>query len=498
MDITCCDMEVAVIARNILLLTLILDDSNGESNRDNWNIYYHLYLDQACHTRLRSQAKKLHGLSSSMKAWRASEYSKLIRFCDQGTLRRVGEVWNFYFFESGKDRQANLETAIKTAIQRRNEITAGMGKSNLSARRSVDPVNTASLEDLSELHTHFWEYGRLELDEVKLSQAVYANPMFVPPNTATSLHWGTDPLLGFHLSAAYCPLTDGSPPSRQGGRKTSLPHVVEFVHTEFATWSNSFRDRAIGKLTLRFFTGEALAFSHALQHRSATGGFGHAGSAPYTFTVIDTSNLIDHAGALNLLTATSPLLAEDTAASLYTEILVRQTESHQELADSLLFGHLPTISLLLGLFPADYWTNTSPVSIFDEFINGYCRPVTWKRSPHPQPHPPRPLSRVQPLRMDEDSLTEVLFQELFVYMHLFGVFSVDTLRKEVYNPGASSDAQDSLLAWKDLPSTVSVTLKVLRENVAIFIDEDSTNVGTVPVLCSLENSRTSTMRPWLN
>jgi hypothetical protein len=82
--------------------------------------------------------------------------------------------------------------------------------------------------------------------------------------------------------------------------------------------------------------------------------FGPEGSAPTSFTIIDTSNLIAHIGALNLLVAISPLLAGDVSASLYTEILVKRGESHQELIDNLLCGHLLTISLLLDLFLVDY------------------------------------------------------------------------------------------------------------------------------------------------
>jgi hypothetical protein len=50
-------------------------------------------LNQACHGRLLQQAKKLHALAQSLEAWRASEYAKLVRFCDKGTLTRVAEVW---------------------------------------------------------------------------------------------------------------------------------------------------------------------------------------------------------------------------------------------------------------------------------------------------------------------------------------------------------------------------------------------------------------------
>jgi hypothetical protein len=79
-------------ARNILRLSLIVDDSEAKKNDEKWYIYYHLYLDKACQDRLRLQAKKLYGLCCSMEAWRESKYGKLVRFCNYGTLMRVGEV----------------------------------------------------------------------------------------------------------------------------------------------------------------------------------------------------------------------------------------------------------------------------------------------------------------------------------------------------------------------------------------------------------------------
>lgn len=43
-----------------------------------------------------------------------------------------------------------------------------------------------------------------------------------------------------------------------------------------------------------------------------------SGGAPTSFTVIDTSNLIDYIGALNLLVASIPLLENNYVSSLYT------------------------------------------------------------------------------------------------------------------------------------------------------------------------------------
>jgi hypothetical protein len=77
-------------------------------------------------------------------------------------------------------------------------------------------------------------------------------------------------------------------------------------------------------------------------------------TAPLKFNVIDTSNLGDHVGVLNLLSATSPLLRSDVSSTLYTESLVRREKDHRAYVDSLLCGDFATMSLLLELSPIEY------------------------------------------------------------------------------------------------------------------------------------------------
>ncbi|KAK4184070.1 hypothetical protein QBC35DRAFT_68903 [Podospora australis] len=95
LDFTLCDMEVAIIARNIILFTLIIDDAAGNHHDANWTIFYHQYLSAKDHARLVAQAKKLHGFAASWNSWQTSQYGKLIRYCDRTTLTKVDEVWQF-------------------------------------------------------------------------------------------------------------------------------------------------------------------------------------------------------------------------------------------------------------------------------------------------------------------------------------------------------------------------------------------------------------------
>jgi hypothetical protein len=135
---------------------------------------------------------------------------------------------------------------------------------------------------------------------------------------------------------------------------------------------------------------DALAFCYVLQHQRVNRGsetayfyrdrchyeplildsedYSLEGSAPTVFDVIDTSNLLDHLGALNILAACAPLLAPGSNSAISTEILVSRDENVETYAKSLLCGDLSTVSLLFALKPVQYWTNTTTFSTYDESL----------------------------------------------------------------------------------------------------------------------------------
>ena len=418
LDITGCDIEKAIIglfifspsclmtyvkARNILLLSLMIDDIDGTKDVLNWNLYYHFRIDKVSLELLRTQAQKLHSLSASLRTWHESKYGKLTKVCDHGSLEKVREMWGFYGIERKGKELSSFKEHHEACIWKSNQHKARLGIGiNLTGFRSSSPAHLHSIDNLDALHKHYWEYGSTDLDQSTLSLAVHANPMFMSLDDNVVLHYGTDPLLGFHLATAYAPLTPTSPLFRSSPGLTPLENVVEAAKTEFHSWATSFRKHA-HSITLRFFVGDALAFSHALQHRSSAEpstpahwyrdrfhfeplildgeDYAVGGACPLAFAIIDTSNLIDHVGALNLLVATAPLLANDISATLYTEKLVRSDSTYTSLFDNLLCGHLPTVSMLLGLTPVDFLTNTSALSSGDEvLLDAATRPLSEKSS----------------------------------------------------------------------------------------------------------------------
>ncbi|KAL2018682.1 hypothetical protein VTK56DRAFT_517 [Thermocarpiscus australiensis] len=142
MDITCCDMDSAVIARNVLLITLIPDDTDGKQNANNWGVYYHSYLNSVCHKLLYEQAQKLHGQVASLEDWRSSKHGKVIRFCNRGTLARAAEVWAFYVSMASEEKRGWLTAKLEAAVEARKRTTSD-GDFTLTSPGSASPAAIA-------------------------------------------------------------------------------------------------------------------------------------------------------------------------------------------------------------------------------------------------------------------------------------------------------------------------------------------------------------------
>ncbi|KAI0424858.1 hypothetical protein F5Y09DRAFT_353008 [Xylaria sp. FL1042] len=382
MDITCCDNQKAVIARNILLLTLLID-GNDSSDDLIWNLYYHLNIDNKSLELLRSQAQKLHDLSTSRDVWQHGKYGSRLRFCDTATLEDVRAMWALYAIErkgvKAKKFKLRFDSILREVNKKEEEDAI------ITSYRAMIPALQGSMFDVSDLHFHYyWKHGSLELDANTRASAKFPNPMFMTLEDEAIVHYGIDPLMGFHLTLACSSLEAQNPLSQTLYRLSGPKRIINPAKAEFNDWAASYRKQN-NSITLRFSTADASTLAHTMQQRSS-GGARTSGmyrqqydtrpllldspdyvydKVPLTFDVIDTSNLCDHFGSLVLFEATAPLLRNSLAAVLYVEVLNRDPKN---MLNDLLCGHVPTISSILGLSPTDYWTNTSHVSAFDEEV----------------------------------------------------------------------------------------------------------------------------------
>jgi hypothetical protein len=588
-------------ARNILLLTLALDDTDGGRDPLMWNISYHLYLDKESMKLLNDQATKLYEMATTTQSWTNGKYGQQFRFCDEGTLSKVRNIWYTYRIGSFKGKEREQHTKRSTAAMQRatssREYRTNGANLSLNGIRAAAPAGICAVQDAPELARHYWQHGSTDKDGLYLRKPENINPTFV--TDTSTLHYGTDPLLGFHLATAYAPLTKGSP--LPGGDNTRFK-LVEVARQEFRAWMASFRQYPRQQLTMRFSASDAVAFSYSLQQRRLTmtsspagfyrdsyhskplvldsGDYLESGGAPTSFTVIDTSNLIDHIGALNLLVASSPLLENTPMSSLYTQSLVKSQETQTAYIDSLLCGHFPTISTLLGLIPVEYWTNISSTSMMDDLMldSGFGSAdnkqmhirLTWKQPISRQTsHSLAPgrlhfeevgLARIlhevylnmfqnedmhklfagmnqhtvnnnSLLRCNRKSFalflrfvhsrvicdwTKVMdrllafiekdstllmslnyIQELYLYLHLYNVHSVDTFVSTFARTSTSLSAV-GLKSWKNIPPILSVTIEVPREKLRVITGTNPLEVGSPILHCVVQSSPNSPCGRWQN
>ncbi|KAF5868777.1 putative mynd finger family protein [Botrytis fragariae] len=335
-EFMCCDSESAILARNILLFSLVIDN---EPYASIWNIFYHFYITNTDNAVLQKQICKLLQQSANLEVWSSSNYGASICFMNQDTLDQVREMWSQYLevanLRSDSKERDHFETKFKA------EVKSTMREQYVTKR-------DIGIQDVC---------GRKQ----------YASALRSAGNVF-AISSSSDPLLGFRLASAF----DDSNFSQE----ELTENVVRLAKTQFQEWCTSFRERVREKgIAVRLYCGDALRFSYALQSlegnetpetkllslfttawRSTPLTFDNPGatSGIHTFDVIDTNNLADPLGILNLLPAIAPLLSRKATAVMFTETLSLYTKDPVDILSHILCCDITTFSLLLGLAPSGH------------------------------------------------------------------------------------------------------------------------------------------------
>lgn len=388
-----------------------------------WNIYHHLYLDGPDNALVGAQAKKLLSLSETRSGWASVKtnpaYARIFGFWDDATLADVRDAWRLHVTASKKEAASDNVKTFKALLEdseRRGRFAMGIqdGDSTtllLTGVRSAAPLSLQAARSIGMVHDEYRKTGTTKLPAAeqgeKPSEAKpqIPNPLFAATISRSHLvHYGTDPVIGYHLATAYARLAEASPlrPNAAAAGESDDPATaVAAAFAQFEAWIAAFRTIAVDRGLLRIWCcdADALLFCYGLQHlKAVTDGDGDAksgsslqsfsyrrnydarpldldpddaDSVPKTFNAIDTSNLADHLGLLNLLLAAGPLLRDHPAATLYSEVLLKRGSTQaRELLDDALAGDAPTMFLLLGLSPVEYWTNATAESHVTEVFIG--------------------------------------------------------------------------------------------------------------------------------
>ncbi|KAI6007541.1 hypothetical protein F5J12DRAFT_79382 [Pisolithus orientalis] len=414
LDITCCDYEAAVLARNTLLFTLLADDGAEDRLATIWNIFYHMMLDENSLSLLIEQCRKLVPLAESLESWRQGPYAHFVTMCNSDTLSEIGRFWKLWLGTSNfnakqaKWFKGNFQDGIKN-VRKPHEDGLVM-----TSMRSAGPLGPLTLFAVTEQFKRFWTTGVTDDGSPDVKPANNPNPTFAFSlfGNEFAVHYGTDPISGFHLAEALA-----SAGLELSTKSPSVIHtIVRTARQQFGTWCKAVIRRvqntsvSSASLVVRMYAGEALAFCQALhsvnrpsvahtpifiapwkrsvvQLDDASYSPSTPSPAPTSFNVIETSNLLDHLGLQNLLTVTTPLLSNSPSSTIYTEALLPAGDSPAQGILDHLCGDLSTISLLLGVIPSAYISrfttrsNTSETmmqSIANSSANQYHERLAWK------------------------------------------------------------------------------------------------------------------------
>jgi len=74
-----------LLARNVLLFSLLMDNVNVKDIIDYWNLFYDFYIPKATLKTIRNQAARLVSVSKNLQAWTQSNYGTVLSMVSSDT-----------------------------------------------------------------------------------------------------------------------------------------------------------------------------------------------------------------------------------------------------------------------------------------------------------------------------------------------------------------------------------------------------------------------------
>lgn len=388
----------------MILYTLVLG-AKFESERDLlWNIFFDVLLDDRCHSLLLSQSRLLANLSVDMDTWEASKYSTYLKMASESTLDQLHDYWCWYA------RSERSSPALKTQVLATMKQIAKEREGAImgSTSRSAGPMWMHATASSNDAYHQWWNTGLTSGDREHVKAAVHLNPTFAYSARREGFftHFGNAPVAAFHLATAYT-VPEGS--SKSTLPETMADDVHRVVRAQFQAWCDDFRSCVgSGRVTLRFGCCDFISLCATFRGFQDTGKLsanhrvnlwtaqllslhaedGSKYNGPTTFDVVDTSNLADHAGMVNILLSASPLLKNTPWATFYTETLLQTgADDPTRGITTSLCGDLSSAAMLFDLAPVSYISGFETHSNVHEFLafhifeNGdqYYERLVWKR-----------------------------------------------------------------------------------------------------------------------
>lgn len=360
---------MALSARNILLLTLVADSVDTDRLLLYWSIFYDIFIDKKTVLLLREQCHKLIEAAANIPTWDASVYARFIKFATVETLNKTRGHWLSYAetLVLSDARQKQLKRIVLAKMKEESSSRIGGSMSAMSSAAPLSFRFTLS----TKTYDQYWKTGITSPNMTPSSTQLNPTFLFSMAGRQFNLHYGTNPCAAFHLGltltkAAYDDSTSSHPGS-------TVQEVWDAYRQQFSRWSAAFHrplsssDQRQSKIIIRFTCGDALAFCDGLQrcmagdytptvYSSMWGGtkfLFHDRTMPISFNAIDTFNLSDHLGLLNVLVATTPLLMVTPYTSVTTSSLLSYKDhpTQRSAIEERVLLDFPTLSILLGIMP---------------------------------------------------------------------------------------------------------------------------------------------------
>ena len=372
-----------------------------------------MYIDAKTLSVIRKHARSLAEHSKDMQTWTESAYDRVLRFVNTETLSAIREYWVKYCNYADPDRSHFFRFRSQCKVIYETAPSGFSTQALQALARSFGP-RLLNAMTITEYHTnHFWKTG--SADKPSRPQELQCNPMVVYSSSGGdrfALHYRTNPLTGFHLAASLTALERDSP--FFSSHSNLREKVLVGAKLQFKAWCTTFQKLAqksieskskTGKVRIRFYVGDAVNFCRALNqlrthHTDESNFYSRPWSAqrlrldgpgfpngydrpPLSFNVIDTSNLADDVGFLNILTATIPLLEHSASSTLYTETMRSYPPQGgaTNLLSDLLCGDVGTMCAILGIVPASYVTGASARATDEAYVDDttpVLNRISWK------------------------------------------------------------------------------------------------------------------------
>ncbi|KAF7310443.1 MYND-type domain-containing protein [Mycena chlorophos] len=393
LDFTCCDIDPAILARNVLLYTMLADDVASDII---WNIFFHFHLDQSCLSRLEAHCQKLLDIRSSLDAWKSSPYAEFIQFGTLHTFQELRRHWRLYV--DMKNIPSSRLSELKSDLWVMTKKALGVMSMCPFGLRSAAPFVWNAEEACSTVYKTYWTTGTTFTTESKQRAAKFLNPTFIYclAGEGVYFHYATDPVAPFHLAELF---------SRDVG--VSARDLVAFAQRQFQSWGSAYRKAITSQKppVIRCVVSDALALCRALKLLNETGNiespfavvpwkpeivrldggcYGRSSMhvAPTMYDVIATTNLTDHLGLLNILVTSVPLL--QFHGVLYTESISPDAVDPSRDFVKRLHGDIQTMFFLLDIHAVEYLSGFSAISNAHEVFlqqsmwSQHHQPTTWK------------------------------------------------------------------------------------------------------------------------